>query len=61
MPYKPPFQLSHRMFAQVTSIAELIGRWTASNDDVLVPELRRGNRIRTIQASLAVEQNTAFC
>lgn len=58
MPYKPPFQLSHRMFAQVARIAELIGRWTASNDDALVPELRRGNRIRTIQASLAVEQNT---
>lgn len=58
MPYQPPFQLTHRMFALVANIAELIGRWTASNNNALVPELRRGNRIRTIQASLAVEQNT---
>ena len=28
------------------------------NQGALVPELRHGNRIKTIQASLAVEQNT---
>ena len=57
-PYQPPFQLTHRMTAAMTNIAELLGAWKAFNQNTLVPALRRGNRIRTIQASLAVEQNT---
>ncbi|WP_006787324.1 Fic family protein [Thiorhodospira sibirica] len=56
--YHPPFQLTHRMTEAMTSIAELLGAWKAVNADALRPELRRGNRIRSIQASLAVEQNT---
>lgn len=56
--YHPPFQLTHRMTAAMTTIAELLGAWKAVNADALRPEMRRGNRIRTIQASLAVEQNT---
>lgn len=56
--YHPPFQLTHRMTAAMTAIAELLGAWKAVNADALRPELRRGNRIRSIQASLAVEQNT---
>jgi Uncharacterized conserved protein len=58
MLYQPPFQLTNRMTTLVANIAELIGMWKAVNQNTLVPELRRGNRIRTIQASLAVEQNT---
>lgn len=42
----------------MTQIAELLGAWKAVNQNTLLPELRRSNRIRTIQASLAVEQNT---
>ncbi len=56
--YHPPFQLTHRMTAAMTQIAELLGAWKAVNQNTLLPELRRSNRIRTIQASLAVEQNT---
>lgn len=56
--YHPPFQLTHRMTTAMTGIAELLGAWKAVNADALRPELRRGNRIRSIQASLAVEQNT---
>lgn len=56
--YHPPFQLTHRVTAAMTQIAELLGAWKAVNQNTLLPELRRGNRIRTIQASLAVEQNT---
>ena len=56
--YSPPFQLTHRMTAAISNIAELLGAWKAFNQNALVPTLRRGNRIRTIQASLAVEQNT---
>lgn len=58
MTYKPPFQLTHTMTKRVAEISELIGAWKAVNKGTLVPELRRGNRIKTIQASLAVEQNT---
>ena len=58
MSYQPPFQLTHTMMRHVARIGELIGMWKAANQNWLVPELRRGNRIKTIQASLAVEQNT---
>lgn len=58
MSYSPPFQLSHKMMRLVADISESIGQWTALNPTSLVPNLRRENRIRTIQASLAVEQNT---
>ncbi len=58
MSYQPPFQLTHTMMRHVARIGELIGTWKAANQNRLVPELRRGNRIKTIQASLAVEQNT---
>nr|WP_321239761.1 Fic family protein [uncultured Tolumonas sp.] len=58
MSYQPPFQLTHTMMRHVARIGELIGTWKADNQNQLVPELRRGNRIKTIQASLAVEQNT---
>lgn len=56
--YQPPFHLTHRMTALVAGIAERLGAWKAANRGALVPELRRGNRIRTLQASLAIEQNT---
>ena len=55
MSYQPPFQLTHTMMRHVARIGELIGTWKAANQNRLVPELRRGNRIKTIQASLAVE------
>ena len=56
--YQPPFQLTHRMTARVADIAERLGAWKAAHRGTLVPELRRGNRIRSLQASLAIEQNT---
>lgn len=58
MTYQPPFHLTHTMTKRVAEISELIGAWKAVNQGALVPELRRDNRIKTIQASLAVEQNT---
>jgi len=57
-PYHPPFILTHGLTKQVAEIAELLGQWKAANQNALVPKLRRSNRIKTIQASLAVEQNT---
>lgn len=57
-PYEPPFQLTHAMMSRVADIAALVGAWQASHANAMVPQLRRGNRIKTIQASLAIEQNT---
>ncbi|WGZ94372.1 MAG: hypothetical protein QJT81_21780 [Candidatus Thiothrix putei] len=56
--YQPPFSLNHAMLSKVADIAELLGQWKQASRAGLVPQLRRGNRIRTIQASLAIEQNT---
>lgn len=58
MSYQPPFQLTNGLMMQVAMIAELVSRWDATQQRHSVPALRRGNRIKTIQASLAVEQNT---
>lgn len=56
--YQPPFSLNHAMLSKVAEIAEWLGQWKEASRAGLVPQLRRGNRIRTIQASLAIEQNT---
>ena len=56
--YQPPFALNHRITTLVADIAEQLGAWKATHRGTLVPALRRGNRIRTLQASLAIEQNT---
>ena len=56
--YQPPFVLSHQMLSHVADIAELLGRWKQAHQHEPVPKLRRDNRIQTIHASLAIEQNT---
>lgn len=53
--YQPPFNLNHIMLNKVAVIAELLGRWKQATREELLPQLRRNNRIRTIQASLAIE------
>lgn len=55
--YSPPFTLTHAMLTRVAEIAELVGQWRSTQSSQ-VPMLRRENRIRTIQASLAIEHNT---
>ncbi len=57
MPYQPPFQLTNTMLHLVADIGVLVGEWNA-NQQQQVPFLRRGNRLKTIQASLAIEQNS---
>lgn len=56
--YQPPLTLTPTMFSLVAELAERIGRLSAGQAGALTPQLRRGNRIRTIQASLAIENNT---
>lgn len=55
--YKPPYQLTSVMVEMVAKIAERLGELQASGISAS-PLLRRGNQIRTIQASLAIEGNT---
>jgi Fic family protein len=59
--YQPPFQITPDILTLVADISEQLGHWSAllsHEDEVLSPQLRRGNRIRTIQASLAIEHNS---
>ena len=55
--YAPPYALSERGVAQVARIGEKVGRLSALNESQAL-RLRRANRIRTIQGSLAIEGNT---
>lgn len=56
--YEPPLTLTPAMLSSVAAISEQVGRWSATDGARLSPQLRRENRIRTIQASLAIENNT---
>ena len=56
--YKPPYQIDAPITRLIAEISEAIGRITALSDTPLAPQLRRENRIKTIHASLAIEQNT---
>ena len=58
MGYTPPYTISPVILRLVGQISEILGLIKASSSNATVPELRRGNRIRTIQASLAIEGNT---
>lgn len=57
-PYAPPLTLTPALLSQVASIAEALGRWSARQDAQPSPRRPRENRIQTIQASLAIEQNS---
>jgi Fic family protein len=56
--YEPPFHISTQALNAVAQISELLGRWSVSEGSTLAPRRRRENRIRTIQASLAIENNS---
>lgn len=57
--YQPPFTITDEMLTLVANIAEAVGCLNAlmANDNPH-PMLRKQNRIRTIQSSLAIENNT---
>lgn len=56
--YQPPYIITPTILNLVAEISEQIGRYTILAEQNLTPRLRRENRIRTIQASLAIENNT---
>jgi Fic family protein len=56
-PTSPPFTITPKVLDLVALIVETLGR-VAARSQSWTPHLRRNNRIQTIQASLAIEQNT---
>lgn len=58
MTYQPPFTINNSILKSVVEISEMLGRWSAESGENLNPQLRRNNRIRTIHASLAIENNS---
>lgn len=58
MEYKPPFTVNENIINLLAGISEIIGRISVAHKDIISPRLRRGNRIRTIHSSLAIEHNT---
>ena len=58
MKYQPPYKISSKIIHLIAQISEALGRLTvlAQIQDEL--KLRKANRIRTIQGSLAIEGNT---
>ena len=54
-PYQPPFSVTPRVLDLVAEISEEIGRQGLNQEGTLTPVLRRGNRVRSIQASLAIK------
>lgn len=55
--YEPPFTITTSILNRVAEISEAVGRLSAL-EDARALRLRRANRIRTIQGSLAIEGNT---
>ena len=56
--YIPPYTISDKTINLISSISELIGKISVNEDMTTNPKLRRNNRIKTIQASLAIENNS---
>ena len=54
----PPFTLNSKMLRLCTEIARSLGRLEGLHVAKPEPKLRKSNRVRTIQASLAIEGNT---
>ena len=58
MSYNPKFQINNDIIRLVAEISEFSGRLKADSRLTDNPVLRKGNRIKTIYGSLAIEQNT---
>ncbi len=54
---KPPFEISSKMLNLCVEISQIIGRLEAHQMSPPKPILMRKNRIKTVQASLAIEGN----
>lgn len=55
---KPPYTITDNILILIASVSEKIGEINASHLYKPVAELRKKNRIKTIQSSLEIEGNT---
>jgi Fic family protein len=55
---KPPYQITGEVLSLLTKVSEQIGAMNALHLNRPQTELRKANRIRTIQSTLAIEGNT---
>lgn len=55
---KPPYTITPKILAAISSIAEKVGAIKAAHLQYPRAELRKKNRIKTIQSSLQIEGNT---
>jgi len=58
MKYQPPYTITSKIIYLIAQISENIGRLTVLEEIQDSLKLRKANRIRTIQGSLAIEGNT---
>lgn len=58
MKYQPPYTITSKIIHLIAQISENIGRLTVLDEIQDSLKLRKANRIRTIQGSLAIEGNT---
>ena len=58
MKYQPPYSITSKSIHLIAQISEALGRLTALAQIQDELKLRKANRIRTIQGSLAIEGNT---
>lgn len=58
MKYQPPYTITSKIIYLIAQISENIGRLTVLEEIQDRLKLRKANRIRTIQGSLAIEGNT---
>ena len=56
--YQPPYTITPAIVNLVAQIGESIGRLSVYTETAKALRLRRINRVRTIQGSLAIEGNT---
>lgn len=55
---KPPYEITHKILKLIASVSEKTGEVNAIHLNKPPAELRRKNRIKTIQSSLEIEGNT---
>lgn len=56
--YSPPYNITSTMIKLVSEISEILGFIKISGKTTQTPKLRKNNQIKSIQASLEIENNT---
>jgi Fic family protein len=56
--YRPPFTITDRAVFLVSEISEKVGMLSSVSDQIPSLKLRRANRMKSIQSSLAIENNS---